>query len=160
MSFAKPSLPEKRHVTLDQLLTKAVEKTCRQHQLESLETEITIDPGESVYVDVHQTTEALANLFSNAIQSYPGQNGPIWVTSETQDSDNAVLLKIRDKGCGMDSDTVQKAFQPFFSHRPAGRRRGMGLSHAQRLLQLNNAALRLESAPNEGTTALVRLPKV
>jgi putative nucleotidyltransferase with HDIG domain len=160
MSFAKPALPEKRNVTLEQLFTKAFEKTCRQNQLESLETEMTIDPGESVYVDVHQITEALACLFSNAIQSYPGQNGPIWITSQTQDSGNAVLLTIRDKGCGMAPDIVQKAFQPFFSHRPAGRRRGMGLAHAQRLLQLNNASIRLESAPGQGTTVLVQLPKV
>ena len=160
MSFAKPALPEKRLTTLDELLGKAAEKTCKQHQLATLETDVAVDKSESVYVDVHQTTEALAHIFSNAIQSYPGQNGPIRIESQAQDGDNAAVLKICDKGCGMDAETLQKATQPFFSHRPAGRRRGMGLAHAQRLLQLNNGSLRLESTPNEGTTVFVRLPKV
>lgn len=160
MSFAKPATPEKSHATLHELLRKAAEKTCKQHQLVSLETDIAIDKDESVYVDVHQVTEALSHLFSNAIQAYPGNNGPIWVASEAPNGDNIVLLKIRDKGCGMDAETLRKAAQPFFSFRPAGRRRGMGLAHAQRLLQLNNGSLHLESAPQQGTTAYVRLPKV
>jgi signal transduction histidine kinase len=160
MSFAKPALPEKRNVTLEQLFTKAFEKTCRQNQLESLETEMTIDPGESVYVDVHQITEALACLFSNAIQSYPGQNGPIWINFANTDSANAVLLTIRDKGCGMAPDIVQKAFQPFFSHRPAGRRRGMGLAHAQRLLSSTMPRFVLKVAPGQGTTVWFSCPKV
>ena len=160
MSFAKPSMPQKSHTTLNELLAKAIEKACKQNELASLETEITLEKDESVYVDVHQVTEALAQLFSNAIQAYPGGNGPIWITAETQDSDNSVLVSISDKGCGMDAATLQKAAQPFFSSRPAGRRRGMGLAHAQRLLQLNNGSLRLESTPQQGTTVFVGLPKV
>ncbi len=160
MSYAKPPTPEKRQVSLDELLTKAVDKTCTRHQLETLETEIAVARNDAVYVDAHQVTEALSQIFSNAIQSYPGQNGPIGIESETQDVSNVVILSIRDKGCGMDAETLNKAVEPFFSFRPAGRRRGMGLAHAQRLLRLNNGSLRLESEPGKGTTVFVKLPKV
>lgn len=159
MHFAKPATPDKRRVTLEELIGKATEKTCQRHQLATLETELEVDQGEAVYVDVHQAAEAMAHLFSNAVQSYPGGNGPIWIGSQSQDGDAAVVLTIRDKGCGMDAATLKKATEPFFSHRPAGRRRGMGLSHAQRLLQLNDGSLRLESTPDQGTTVFVRLPK-
>lgn len=160
MSYARPAIPEKRHVSLDELLNKAVEKTCQRHRLETLETEIAVVPNDSVYVDAHQISEALSQILSNAIQAYPGQNGPIWIESDAQDSRNGITLKIRDKGCGMNTEILQKAVEPFFSSRPAGRRRGMGLAHAQRLLRLNNGSLRLESAPGEGTTVFVQLPKV
>lgn len=160
MSYAKPATPEKRQVSLDELIKKAIEKTCTLHQRAALETQIAVAHHESVYVDVHQTAEALSQILSNAIQAYPGENGPVQIESETQDGSNAIILKIGDKGCGMDAETLQKAVEPFFSFRPAGRRRGMGLAHAQRLLRLNNGSLRLESAPDEGTTVFVQLPKV
>ena len=159
MQFAKPVAPDKRRVTLDELIAKAIEKTCQRHQLAGLETELAMDKTEAVYVDVHQTAEALSHLMSNAIQSYSGGSGPIWIASQTQDGQAAVVLSIRDKGRGMDAATLQKATEPFFSQCPAGRRRGMGLSHAQRLLQLNGGSLRLQSSPDEGTTAWVCLPK-
>lgn len=160
MSYAKPASPEKRQVTVDELLRKAVEKTCKFHQLETLETEFAVASNESVYVDAHQTAEALAQIFSNAIQAYPGGNGPVRIESEMQDVQNAVILKISDKGCGMDAETLQKALDPFYSFRPAGRRRGMGLAHAQRLLHLNNGSIHLESQAGQGTTVFVQLPKV
>jgi putative nucleotidyltransferase with HDIG domain len=159
MSFAKPSTPEKRQVTLAELIQKAAEKTCARHHLDSLELEPFVDDNESVYVDVHQVTEALAQIFSNALQSYPGQNGPIRIEAEPQANPPAVVLKISDRGCGMDAETLSKATEPFFSQCPAGRRRGMGLAHARRLLQLNEGTLRMQSAPDQGTTVFVGLPK-
>jgi signal transduction histidine kinase len=55
---------------------------------------------------------------------------------------------------------LAKALLPFFSYRPAGRRRGLGLSRAYRLAELNGGDLWLESLPGEGATVYVRLPIV
>ena len=56
-------------------------------------------------------------------------------------------------------DLGQDAFGPFFSARVAGRKRGMGLAHAQRLIQLNGGTIELASQPNRGTTVTIKLPK-
>ncbi len=159
MSFAKPAKPDKRRVTLEELLAKAVEKSCRRLALAALETELAVDVTQAVYVDAHQIAEAISHIIDNAVQAYPGQNGPVMIGSQPQDGDAMVQLTIRDKGCGMDAAALQKAVEPFFSHRPAGRRRGMGLTHAQRLLQLNGGSLCLSSTPDEGTTVSICLPK-
>ncbi len=68
------------------------------------------------------------------------------------------MLQVRDLGCGMDTDTLRKATHPFFSAKPAGRKRGMGLAYAARLIQLNRGTLALASTPHQGTTATVTLP--
>jgi signal transduction histidine kinase len=60
----------------------------------------------------------------------------------------------------MDAHTAAKATDPFFSACEAGRRRGMGLAHAQRLLTLNGGDLKLASQPDQGTIVTVTLPKV
>jgi C4-dicarboxylate-specific signal transduction histidine kinase len=70
-----------------------------------------------------------------------------------------VEICIKDSGCGMSNGTLQKATQPFFSDKPAGRQRGMGLSLADSFLKNNGCRLKIESQPEKGTTITVNLPK-
>ena len=74
-------------------------------------------------------------------------------------SEGAVTFRIIDFGCGMDGETIAKACQPFFSAKPAGRKRGMGLAHSLRLLKLNKGTLSIASEIDKGTTVTVTLPK-
>ncbi|MBC8379184.1 MAG: HAMP domain-containing histidine kinase [Planctomycetes bacterium] len=160
MTFARPNEPNKQAISISELLQKAIKKTCEACNLSTMETEISgADSSGSVYVDVHQATSALSQILTNALQSYKGENGPVRIECSIAE-DNGSVLVIRDTGCGMNAVTLEKSTQPFFSFRPAGRRRGMGLAQAQRLLQLNGGTLKLSSEPNKGTTVTVTLPKV
>jgi signal transduction histidine kinase len=58
----------------------------------------------------------------------------------------------------MDAETLAKARYPFFSSKPAGRKRGMGLAYAARLIELNGGSLELASEVGKGTTATITLP--
>lgn len=161
MAFAQPAVPQKRTVPMDELLRKAIDKTCTDAGMSSLEITISgIEQAPPVYVDAHQIVQSLSYILRNALQSYKGGNGPIWIDCLAGSDDRTVAVAIRDAGCGMDADTLAKAVQPFFSYRPAGRRRGMGLAHAQRLLLLNGGRLTLDSKPDKGTTVTIALPKV
>ena len=73
-------------------------------------------------------------------------------------ANHAVSIQVVDSGRGMDAQTLAKATHPFFSARPAGRKRGMGLAHAQRLIEINHGTLSLASQPDKGTTVTVALP--
>jgi signal transduction histidine kinase len=159
MDFARPKEPDRRSITLAELLKKAADTTKQINGLSSLEADLSGDGLlDSVYVDISQVTQSLSHILTNAIQSYKGDNGPLWV--ECRSSKDSVDVVIRDKGCGMDPETLAKAAEPFFSFKPAGRRRGMGLANSQRLLKLNGGSLKLDSSPGQGTTVTVTLPKV
>ena len=161
LAFAQPPQPKKRSVSIRELLNKAVEKTCRQCGLASMEIEIAGDgTNDGVYVDIHQVTQSVSCILANALQSYKGGNGPVWADCGMSPDRKSVSVAIRDTGCGMNAETATKARQPFFSSCPAGRRRGMGLAHAQRLLSLNGGNLKLTSEPAAGTTVTITLPKV
>jgi signal transduction histidine kinase len=58
----------------------------------------------------------------------------------------------------MDAETVRKTRLPFFSAKPAGRKRGMGLAYAARVIELNEGRLNITSQPGEGTTVTIFLP--
>jgi signal transduction histidine kinase len=109
-------------------------------------------------VDSAQIVSAIANIISNAAESYGDRTGPIAITARTDENGKTVRLAIRDQGCGMDAATLKKATQPFFSARPAGRKRGMGLAYAARFIQLNAGRLEMAGEPDSGTTVTIHLP--
>ncbi len=67
-------------------------------------------------------------------------------------------LVIADSGVGMEPFVLEHATDPFFSARPAGRGRGLGLARARRLIEHNGGSLSLESTPGAGTTVHIRVP--
>ena len=111
---------------------------------------------DSVLIPASSLKLAIANIITNALESYGQGTGPIKITARR--SGSSVLVEIGDEGCGMDAKTLARAAYPFFSSKPAGRKRGMGLAYAARFIELNGGSLHLTSEPGKGTTATVTLP--
>jgi len=159
MHFAKPTPPSPQTATVQSLIDNAAAIAAEKRGIAKLELEaVGIAELGTVFVDPGQVTDAIVRILLNAIESYKGENGPVRVEAGAAVEGRAVL-HIRDNGCGMDAETIKKVFQPFFSAKPAGRKRGMGLSHAQRLLAVNDAAIRIASEPDKGTTVTIELPR-
>ncbi|MBE0536106.1 MAG: HDOD domain-containing protein [Phycisphaerae bacterium] len=159
MSFARPRTPEPQMVTILEVVNEAIGVICTQRGLAQIETTLEdIEGLGDVYVDREQVVTAIVNVLSNSLDSYKGGNGPVTISARCAQPQDAVCLKIIDSGCGMDGATLAKACQPFFSARPAGRKRGMGLSHSVRLLELNGGSLAIASEPEKGATVTITLP--
>jgi putative nucleotidyltransferase with HDIG domain len=159
MSFARPTEPAPKMISVRALVDEAVNQTAKRHKIKKLELElVSIDELGEVCVDDEQVITAIANILSNALESYPDRTGPIRIDGGCEQPEGFAAFGIIDSGRGMNADTLAKAAQPFFSAMAAGRKRGMGLAHSQRLLQLNNGSLHLASRPGEGTTATITLP--
>lgn len=160
ISFAEPPRPRPSETKIAQIIDEAIQLAGRKTNIEELNTRIKLaDDIENVLVDSAQVVSAIANIITNAIESYGEQIGPIQITADADTTADKVRLSITDSGCGMDTEILQKAIQPFFSARPAGRKRGMGLAYAARLIQLNHGSLDIESKPGEGTTVNIHLPR-
>ena len=159
MSFASPPQPRLALTDIKQMLEEATQLTAQKQKSEQLD--ISIDVAEDVgkvFVDSGQMVSSTANIFCNCLESYPDGVGPVKVTAIGDESGDFVKVTISDSGCGMDAETLQKATQPFFCSKPAGRKRGMGLAHAGRLIQLNGGCLNITSQPGTGTTVTILLP--
>ncbi len=159
MDFAEPQQPRPARISAKKLIDEAIKLTAQKVNTEQLDIQIDVTEGiKDVFVDSAQIVLAIAHILSNGLESYPDGLGPIKVTAATEQSGDFVRLQISDFGCGMDSEILQKAAQPFFSAKPAGRKRGMGLAYAQRLIQLNGGSLNITSKPGVGTTVTIYLP--
>ena len=120
-----------------------------------------------VDVDPNQLEMALLNLAVNARDAMiTGGVLTIGLSEQIVEVDDQlgvqpgryVVLSVRDTGEGMDTETLARAIEPFFSTKGVGKGTGLGLSMVFGLAQQSGGALRLESAPSSGTTARLWLP--
>ncbi|WP_414705488.1 GAF domain-containing protein [Pseudomonas sp.] len=70
-----------------------------------------------------------------------------------------VRLSVADTGIGMDSTTLARAVEPFFSTKGVGKGTGLGLSMVHGLAAQLNGAITIQSAPGLGTNVELWLPR-
>jgi len=158
MSFAEPRHPRPAQTDIQRMLDEAIQLTSQKTRAEDIDVQAEVaEDTEKVFVDSAQIASAVANIICNSLESYTGKLGPVKITAEAERA-GLVKIQVSDLGCGMDAETLQKATRPFFSSKPAGRKRGMGLAYAQRLIQLNKGWLQIISEPGSGTTVTISLP--
>jgi signal transduction histidine kinase/CheY-like chemotaxis protein len=90
--------------------------------------------------------EAVSNVILNAVDALP-EGGNIWIS--TMQSDDMAILRIADDGIGMDDDTKDKMFFPFYSTKGT-RGSGMGLSIVYGIMFRHQAEIGVESSPGKG----------
>ncbi|MFN7111597.1 MAG: PAS domain-containing protein [Brevundimonas sp.] len=71
-------------------------------------------------------------------------------------ADDSLRLSVRDSGPGMDTDTLRRAAEPFFTTRPDAA--GLGLSQAFAFARQSSGVLAIDSTPGEGAEVSVTLP--
>jgi putative nucleotidyltransferase with HDIG domain len=158
MDYAKPIPAKPLECDLADLIDRAFHEAKTHVDIADRKVEITMGDIPPVVVDPEQVGNALEAVIDNAINATDARTGQISVHAAYDQYSQRVVLAIADNGCGMDDHTLKHAFDPFFSSRPAGRRRGMGLAKAMRWIEGSNGSIRLESRPNHGTRSVVLLP--
>lgn len=114
-----------------------------------------------VTVDGAQLDSALVNLANNARDAMP-EGGGLRISARnvsTPDGDR-VLIEVADDGVGMDAATQAKAFEPFFSTKPAGHGTGLGLSMVHGFVHQSGGTIAIESHLGRGTIVRLFLPRV
>ncbi len=144
--------PEVTYV--NQLITDLVEVAREQNH----PVEATLDPAAgTVFCDPDQLELALQELLTNAREASP-QAGSIQISTTT--TPTHTTISIIDTGLGMPPEILARATEPFFSTRPNGAGKGLGLAIAARFCRDANGTLTITSHPNTGTTATITLPRL
>lgn len=126
----------------------------------------------SITADAGQITQVVMNLIINAAEAIAELQGEVCVLvsekeirAEQGEKNHLgsaipdgcyVCLEVRDNGCGMDQETHQKIFEPFYTTKFTGR--GLGMSAVLGIITSHNGEIQLFSEPGVGTIFKVYLP--
>jgi PAS domain S-box-containing protein len=111
--------------------------------------------GVLIEADSLQMTEVITNLLNNARDAISEPGGGIEIVGN-EDGGN-IRIVIRDSGCGIDKEDLQRIFDPFYTTKAKGT--GLGLSVCQQIINLHNGEISIESEMGKGSTVTLRLPK-
>ncbi|MDX2147234.1 MAG: HDOD domain-containing protein [Planctomycetota bacterium] len=109
-----------------------------------------------IVTDPELAAMALAELVINAREAAPDDSPRIHAAFDA--SDSLVEFVVEDKGPGLSAKAQRHAFDPFFSEKPAGRQRGLGLTKARRIAEALEGAISLRPGIKGGTRASLTLP--
>ena len=133
-----------------------------------------IDPySGSVLADPTQIHQVVLNLCTNAAHAMRETGGAIEVLLEPVDvptdrptvaanltAGPYVRLTVRDTGHGMAPEILERIFEPFFTTKDVGEGTGMGLAVVHGIIASCGGAITVESAPGQGATFAVYLPRI
>ncbi|MFT3869632.1 MAG: transporter substrate-binding domain-containing protein [Nibricoccus sp.] len=127
-------------------------------------------PSHEVEADPTQLHQVLLNLCTNAVHAVRGKDGCIEIVEEQLQFDDTsavtgrlkpghyVHLSVRDNGCGMSPEVMQRIFEPFFTTKPVGEGTGLGLSVVHGILQNHGGDITVYSKPGQGSVFHLYLP--
>lgn len=116
--------------------------------------------------DEGQLTQVFLNLIKNAKEAI-GKEGSIQIITRmptefhiieegAKAGGKMVAVEIRDNGCGIRHEDIEKIFTPFFTTKPKGS--GLGMAISLKIVKEHNGLLKIDSSPGRGTTVSVFLP--
>ncbi|MFQ5453199.1 MAG: ATP-binding protein, partial [Candidatus Zixiibacteriota bacterium] len=156
LQFARPSNFYPQKTNINSLIKEVIEKFKIREDFQYCDFVLNEKNFENTEAEIDSLLikQALANIIENGVNAYCGQEGAIELNlSTTQDS---AIIEIKDFGCGIKEENLDKIFTPFFSSRPSGT--GLGLSLAKKIIDLHQGRLSVFSEPERGTSFTIYLP--
>jgi PAS domain S-box-containing protein len=126
---------------------------------------------EPVCVDLGQLEQVILNLVVNARDAMP-YGGHLSLSTEVRTlqeeerwggealpAGTYMALVVRDDGIGMPADVLSRLFEPFFTTKDREKGTGLGLATVHGIVHQSGGGLRVESAPGQGSTFTILLPR-
>lgn len=113
----------------------------------------------AIYGVADQLTQLIMNLLINAmdaLESVQGRKSTIAIS--TRADAESVCVSIEDNGDGIDSETLSRVFEAFFTTKPTGKGTGLGLSLCYSIAKKHGGTIEIDSTPGTGTRVRVFFP--
>jgi len=121
-------------------------------------------------IDGTQLESAILNLCINARDAMP-DGGRITIETANKWLDQRaarerdlppgqyISICVSDTGTGMSAETIDRAFEPFYTTKPIGQGTGLGLSMIYGFARQSHGQVRIYSEIDQGTTICIYLPR-
>ncbi len=143
-------------------ILKLVENSARTSGVE-ITTRIETDTP-SFMGDPGRFQQVMLNLVNNAIHAVTSQHGAkggaIEINASRGQNDEGQVtadIQVKDNGCGIAPEHMDKIFSPFFTTKAVGKGTGLGLSVCFGIIESFGGTMAVDSRPGEGTVFSIQL---
>ena len=155
LNYSRPAKVNVRPIEARQV----IEDSLRLVEAQAAENDIRISVVEHENVpallgDPEFLRSVFNNLFINAVQAMGNEGGNLNVKISPENG--FVRFDIADTGRGISDENLTKIFEPYFSTKETGT--GLGLAIAQKIVDVHNGTIGVESSEGAGTRFTVKLP--
>ena len=153
LEFAKPSRMNFTEQDINQVIERALRLCSSDLSAQGVETRFQPTPLPLVHIDAERLTQALLNLFLNAVQAMEaGGTLSVGVTMKNED----LTIQVTDTGSGISEESLREIFNPYVTSKPYGT--GLGLPIVHRIVEGHGGKIKVESKKGRGTTVTILLP--
>jgi PAS domain S-box-containing protein len=172
LAFSRKSEQDKKIILITPII-KEVLMLLRASLPTTIEIDQHIEPSlGAIFADPTQIHQIMMNLCTNSAHAMENTGGTLEVSASNVKLDlektpqfqdlspgQYVALVVRDSGLGMDSTTLDRIFDPYFTTKTKDRGTGMGLAVVHGIVKGHNGGIYVTSTPNEGTTVEILFPR-
>ena len=157
---ARDTLPERRLVSLNQIVLRAMELQRFTMSVDKTHVELDLDPTlPFVHGDPGHLQQVLMNLMGNAQQAIESQGDGGTIRLRTRRAgERGVLLEVEDNGPGIPQAILPRIFDPFFTTKPAGVGTGLGLAIVLSVVREHGGQVHVVTPAQGGTKFQITLP--
>jgi len=112
--------------------------------------------GSKIKADRTQISQMVMNIVLNAYDAMRDDGGTLLVS--TRISGEEVVLRFKDNGCGMDTETLSRIFDPFYTTKESGKGTGLGLAIVAQIVETHGGKIYVDSEPGKGTEFRIYIP--
>lgn len=158
--FASPQPVEPQLLDLNGQLRSTTSLIRYDKRLRRVDLRLELDPNlPAIYGVPDQYTQVIMNLLINAMDALePVTDRQPEIVISTRTEGERVCMTVEDNGLGMEKAVLERAFDAFFTTKPAGKGTGLGLSLCYSIMQTHGGSIEIESAPDAGTRVRVYFP--
>jgi signal transduction histidine kinase len=141
-----------------------LKEVINNYKKESIESGVSIsaeieDDLPVLSIDKDAMTQAIFNLLDNAVKFSRGEK---MVRVTVEKNENLIIIKVKDKGIGIENDEKDKIFEKFYRGNSAVKYyikgTGLGLSLVKYTVEAHNGHIVIESEPGWSTVFTITLP--
>jgi two-component system, sporulation sensor kinase E len=153
--LAKPQLLKYTKADLQKLLMDVISLLNTEASLYNVQIE-SLFPKNDIWIECepNQLKQLFINLIKNSIEA--SQNGGTVSIILEQIENSHVLISIKDNGCGISKERLEKIGEPFYSSKEKGT--GLGLTVSFKIVQSHQGNIQFDSQKNQGTSVQISLP--
>lgn len=156
LDFARESTPNKELININGLIQQLLKLVKSQKEFRKIKISENFDKNlPEMLADKNQLQQVFLNLILNAGEAI-NETGSISIS--TAFADNNIIISIKDNGCGIKNEDLDKIFDPFYTTKPVGKGTGLGLSVSYGIIQKHGGTINFKSKEGEGTTFKVIFP--